>query len=144
MEESKYSYIKFRQIIINCQFCDKRILTEIETESTWIGIALSLLLLIIFNLPGMLLVVILLPLTRQTNHFCTNCRNKVGTCSFYDLISMSDRVFTWNIGNFAILITRKQLLAVFVFCLFSLIFLVFFSNMDFTRGSKCLYLHQIL
>ena len=123
-------------MIYTCQYCEKRILTEIETESTWIGIALSFLLLIIFNLPGILLVIILLPLTRQTNHFCTNCKNKVGTCSFYDLLSMSDRVFTFQIGSIGILITRKQLLALFVFVFFGLIFFVFFSNLDLTRGSK--------
>jgi hypothetical protein len=123
-------------MIYTCQFCNKRILTEVETESTWVGIALAFLILIIFNLPGILLVIILLPLTRQTNHFCTNCKNKVGTCSFYDLISLSDRIFTWQLGNFAILVTRKQLLGVFIFLLFSLIFFVFFSNLNLTRGSK--------
>jgi hypothetical protein len=61
-------------------------------------------------------------------------------CSFYDTISMSDRIISWNVGEFAILITRKQLIGAFVFILFSLIFYVFIANINFDRGSKIINL----
>jgi hypothetical protein len=78
----------------------------------------------------------LIPLTQQTIHSCPNCLNNVGTRSFYDLISLSDKVFTYKIGNFGIIITKKQILGIFLFLLFGTIFYVFFSNLNFTRGSK--------
>jgi hypothetical protein len=51
---------------------------------------------------------------------------------------MSDKIISWNIGNFAILITRKQLLGAFLFALFAIIFFVFFSSINLERGSKFL------
>ena len=85
----------------------------------------------------------LIPLTQQTVHSCPNCLNKIGTRSFYDLISLSDNVITYKFGNFGIIITKKQILAVFTFLLFGLIFYLFFSSLDITRGSKIFkfYIH---
>lgn len=88
----------------------------------------------------------LIPLTQQTVHSCPNCLNKIGTRSFYDLISLSDNVITYKFGNFGIIITKKQILAVFTFLLFGLIFYLFFSSLDIARGSKkfkFIFIHKI-
>jgi hypothetical protein len=52
------------------------------------------------------------------------------------MISLSDKVLTYKIGNFGIIITKKQILAIFTFVLFALIFYLFFSNLKIARGSK--------
>lgn len=115
-------------------------LTDIDIEQTWIGIGLSIIIFIIFKLYGLILIGVLIPLTQQTTHRCTNCKNKVGTRNFYDSISLSDKVIYWKTNSFAILITRKQLLGVFVFLFFALAFYVFFSNINLSRGSNMIYL----
>lgn len=114
-------------------------LTEIEHQSTWIGVGLSFILFIIFKIYSLPLIVMLIPLTQQTVHTCPNCLNKVGTRSFYDLISLSDNVITYKIGNFGIIITKKQILGIFIFLLFALIFYLFISSVNFTRGSKDIF-----
>ena len=102
-------------IIINCQFCSKKIYTEIEIESTWTGVLLSIVLLLVFKLLAFPLILVVIPLTQQTIHRCPACLNKVGTCNFYDILSLSDKVITFSIGTFAIIISRKVLLGIF-FC----------------------------
>ncbi len=78
----------------------------------------------------------LIPLTQQTVHSCPNCLNKVGSRSFYDLFSLSDKLLSFKYGNFAVIITKKQILAIFTFFFFCLIFYFFFSNISLERGSK--------
>jgi hypothetical protein len=140
LEESKLylklNYSHLRQLIITCQFCQRRILTDIEHETTWVGIGISVVLFLIFRVYSIILIILLIPLTQQTVHTCPNCLNKVGTRSFFDLISLTDKVITYKIGSFAIMITKKQILAVFFFFLFSICFYLFFSNLSITRGSK--------
>jgi hypothetical protein len=98
-----------------------------------------MVLFIIFRVWALPLIVLLIPLTQQTVHSCPNCLNNVGTRSFYDFISLSDKVITYKIGNFAIIITKKQLLGIFVFLFFGLVFYLFFSNLSFARGSNFIY-----
>jgi hypothetical protein len=81
----------------------------------------------------------LIPLTQQSTHTCSNCLNIVGIRTFYDIFALRDNLLSLRIGNFAILISRKQLLAVFIFVLFSLFFYIFFSNMDPRFGSNTIF-----
>ena len=120
---------------MECQYCNKRILTEIEHESTWIGIMGSVVLFIIFKIFSLPLIMLLIPLTQKTVHKCTNCLNTVGTHTFYDVVSMTDKIFSFKIGTFALVFTRKQLIGVFMFILFSIVVYLFISNADFSRGS---------
>lgn len=123
-------------MLMNCPYCSKRIVTEVEHESTWIGIMLSILLFLIFKIFSFPLIMILIPLTQKTNHKCTNCLNNVGSRTFYDMLSLTDKIFTVNIGNFALIFTRKTLFGAFLFSLFSIIIYFYIANADFSRGSK--------
>jgi DNA-directed RNA polymerase subunit RPC12/RpoP len=120
---------------MECQYCSRRILTDIEHETTWIGIMGSFVLFFIFKIFSLPLIMLLIPLTQKTVHKCTNCRNTVGQHTFYDMLALTDKLFTFKIGNFALIFTRKQLIGVFLFILFSIITYIFISSVDFTRGS---------
>jgi hypothetical protein len=121
---------------MNCPYCSKRILTEVENESTWIGYGISFVLFAILGIWAIPLMILLIPITQQINHSCPNCRNRVGGRSFYDLLSLQDSIISYQMGTLAILITRKQLIAVFIFLLFIIIFYVFFNTIKLSRGSN--------
>ena len=77
-----------------------------------------------------------IPLTQKTVHSCPNCMNTVGVHSFYDLLSLSDKVISYQLGNFAIIVNRKQLLGIFIFILFILGFYFIFHNLNFDRDEN--------
>lgn len=137
-----YYELLIRPIIHTCQHCEKRILTEVEHQTTWIGIASCFLLLIIFKIFAIPLIIMIIPLTQQTTHTCSNCLNVVGIRTFYDIFALRDNIVSFQIGNFAILISRKQLLGVFLFILFALFFWLFLSNLNFKRGSKYIFIYK--
>lgn len=115
-----------------CQFCQCKIFTNIEKQTTWVGIALSILLFIIFRIYSIFLIILLIPLTQSTIHTCPNCLNKIGVRSFYDTLSLTDRVFTFQLFSFGIIITKKQLLGTFFGLFFIIVFYVFFTSIELT------------
>lgn len=122
-------------LIIECRFCSKKVLTEIETETTWFGILLSIVLLLMFKLLSIPLIILIIPLTQLTLHRCPSCLNKVGTCNFYDLLSMSDKIITFSIGSFAVILSRKLLMGFFICLLMIIICVYFFSNIVISERS---------
>jgi len=121
---------------MECQYCSKRILTDIEHETTWIGIMGSIILFFIFKVFSLPLIMLFIPLTQKTVHKCTNCLNTVGQHTFYDILSMTDKIFSFKLGSFALVFTRKQLVGVFIFILFTIVTYLFITNTDFSRGSN--------
>lgn len=115
-------------IIVDCKFCEKRVLTETETETTWTGILLSIVLLLMFKLIAIPLIIVLIPLTQQTIHRCPSCLNKIGTCNFYDYLSLSDKLITLKLGSIAVILSRKLLLGFFICLLLTTICFYYFSN----------------
>lgn len=116
--------------ITKCKFCGKKILTEAETETTWTGILLSVVLFLLFNIFSIVLILVLIPLTQKTNHRCPSCLNIIGECNFYDLISLSDKVISFTVGSFALIISKKQLLGLFTFLFILILFFVKFYTID--------------
>ena len=116
-----------------CQFCQCKIFTNIEHQTTWIGIALLILLFIIFRIYSIFLIILLIPLTQSTIHTCPNCLNKIGVRTFYDALSLTDKVFTFQIFTFGIIITKKQLLGTFIGLFFLIIFYTCVNSIDLSR-----------
>lgn len=130
-------------MVYTCQFCKKRILTDIEHQSTWLGVGLSVILFLILRVFSFPLIIILIPLTQQIIHKCPKCCNTVGSRSFFDVLSLGDSVISYKIGNFGVILTRKQLFSIFMFLLFVIIFYVFFSNISLSKESKYLLIYRL-
>ena len=105
-----------------CQYCQSRIFTNIEQQTSWFGILLSLILFFTFKLYSLLLILLVIPLTQSTIHTCPNCLNRIGIRTFYDTLSLSDKVFTFQLFSIGVIITKKQLLGIFFFVLFGVFF----------------------
>ena len=118
-----------------CQYCHSKIYTNVDQETSWFGICLSIIILLFFTfkLYSIILIILVIPLTQNTIHSCPNCLNKIGVRTFYDVLSLSDNVLTLQIIGFGIIVTKKQLLAVFVFFLFGIFFYYFISTFDLNK-----------
>lgn len=113
-----------------CPFCKKKILTNVEQKFSYFSILISIILLIIFRFFSIILIIIVIPLTLNTIHFCPNCLNRVGLHTFYDTISLKDKIFTFQFLGLGIIITKKYLLGIFLFILSLIIFLFFLSKIN--------------
>ena len=116
-----------------CPFCKMKMFTDIDQEVSWIGIVLSILVLIFFKLYGILFLIIIIKLTQNTIHSCPNCLNKVGVYTVFDALSLQDKVFTIQFSNFGMIITKKHLFGILSFIIFGIIFYYIISSITFTK-----------
>ena len=116
-----------------CPFCKMKMFTDIDQEVSWIGVVLSVLVLIFFKLYGILFLIIIIKLTQNTIHSCPNCLNKVGVYTVFDALSLQDKVFTIQFSNFGMIITKKHLFGILSFFTFGIIFYYIISSITFTK-----------
>ena len=125
-------YGRDQQITV-CQFCKSKIFTNVEQQVSWFGIFICLLLLVTLRFFAIILIILIIPLTQSTIHTCPNCLNRIGVHTFYDTISLKDKIFTFQFLGFGVIITKKQLLGTFFFILFGIIIYSIVSNISFTK-----------
>jgi len=121
------------QQICICPFCKMKIFTEIEHEVSWIGIVLSVMLLLFFKIYGIICLVILLRFTQNTTHSCPNCLNKIGIYTIFDALSLQDKVFTLQLASFGLVITKKHIFSIILGIIFIILFIAFISSISFTK-----------
>ena len=121
------------QQICICPFCKMKIFTEIEHEVSWIGIVLSVMLLLFFKIYGIICLVILLRFTQNTTHSCPNCLNKIGIYTIFDALSLQDKVFTLQLASFGLVITKKHIFSIILGVIFIILFIAFISSLSFTK-----------
>ena len=117
-----------------CPFCKMRMFTDIDQEVSWIGIVLSILILIFFKMYGIIFLVIIIKLTQNTIHTCPNCLNKVGVYTIFDALSLQDKVFTIQFSHFGMIITKKHLFGMLSFFIFGIIFYFILSSISLTKA----------
>lgn len=53
---------------------------------------------------------ILVSVTKQSIHRCAKCLNEVKTNTYFGFSSMDDKVLTFSLGTFGVIVTRKMML----------------------------------
>ena len=117
-----------------CPYCKIKMFTDIDQEVSWIGVVLSILVLIFFKLYGIIFLIIIIKCTQNTTHSCPNCLNKVGVYTVFDALSLQDKVFTIQFSHFGMIITKKHLFGLLSFFLFGIIFYSIISTISFTKS----------
>jgi hypothetical protein len=120
---------------VKCQFCEADVTTTIEHKNTVVGFALCFIVVLVFGLYGIAISVFLFPLCRSANHRCPKCYNMIISNHFLGLPSLKDEVMTFNIGNCAIIITRKIILILLITCI-TLMLLVFVMKQKIGEFSR--------
>lgn len=132
-EEGKINEFGREQQMTICQFCHNKIYTNVEQEVSWFGIFLCIFLLILLKFYSIILIVLLIPLTQSTIHTCPNCLNRIGVHTFYDSLSLKDKIFSFQFLSFGIIITKKQLLGLFIFIFFLIVLYVIMASLSFQK-----------
>ena len=100
----------FRSTKIKCPFCDAVSLSIVEYKPSLIGYLVTILAMLIFGILSLILLPFLVSLTKSALHRCAKCLNEVKSNSYFGFSSMEDKLVSWQIGKFGIILTRKTLL----------------------------------
>lgn len=82
----------------------------IAYETNLLGYLLAVMGILFFGALSMMLIPFLVGLTKQGVHKCAKCLNDVKQSSMFGLNSLEDEVIAKKVGNFGVILTRRQLL----------------------------------
>ena len=99
-----------RSTKVKCPFCDAVSNSIVEYRPSLLGYLLTVLAILIFGILSMVLLPILVSLTKQSIHRCAKCLNEVKTNTYFGFSSMDDKVMTFSVGTFGVILTRKMML----------------------------------
>jgi len=95
---------------VKCPFCDAVSLSIVEYKPSLLGYLLTILSMLIFGILSLVLMPFLISLTKTAIHRCAKCLNEVKDNSYFGLSSLDDKLFSFNIGNFGVILTRRTIL----------------------------------
>jgi hypothetical protein len=95
---------------VKCPFCDAVSNSIVEYRPSVIGYMLTLLAMLIFGILSLILMPFLVSLTKSAIHRCAKCLNEVKDNSYFGLSSLDDKMFSFSIGNFGVILTRRTIL----------------------------------
>lgn len=85
-------------------------LSIVEYKPSLIGYLVTILAMLLFGILSLILLPFLVSLTKSALHRCAKCLNEVKSNSYFGFSSMEDKLVSWQIGKFGIILTRKTLL----------------------------------
>ena len=85
-------------------------LSIVEYKPSLIGYLVTILAMLLFGILSLILLPFLVSLTKFALHRCAKCLNEVKSNSYFGFSSMEDKLVSWQIGKFGIILTRKTLL----------------------------------
>ena len=75
-----------------------------------LGYLLTIVSMLVFGILSLILLPFLVSLTKTAIHRCAKCLNQVQESSYFGYSSLNDKLFTWQIGSFGVLLTRRTIL----------------------------------
>jgi hypothetical protein len=109
---------------MKCASCDTNVFPTIKAGYTWLSLALLVLILYFFQLWSVLILPFAMPLSKSIFFHCPQCSSIVGKNSLLGLNSLSDKVMTIKIGDFALIFSRKYLIIFSVLAYLAVLFLM--------------------
>ena len=113
---------------IKCPFCDACSYSIVEYRASFLGYLISILAILVFGFVSIMIMPFLVSLTKQAIHRCAKCLNEVKNNSYFGFSSLEDKLLTFNIGNFGIILTRRYLLYIVMSMFMGLSIYAFFVN----------------
>eukprot|EP00439_Symbiodinium_sp_Y106_P061898 s300_g9.t1 len=96
---------------VACPHCRQQITTFIEHESSWVTLAVCLVLFLVLNWAALCIVPIVYPLFKDVVHHCPRCLRVLATRSRVVLPKPTDEVMSFRIGSCAMVLARKYVVA---------------------------------
>lgn len=123
VEQFRYTYMEDpeegvlfeeQSMEIKCPYCETKALSIVEYKNNILGYLISLILLFALGWLSFCILPLVLSLTKNAVHRCSKCLNEVKNNSYLGFNSMEDKVISFNIGSFGIILSRKYLLYIFL------------------------------
>lgn len=117
-------------IHFTCPHCDYTGYTIVEQKTTYISYILMILFIFVFGIFfSILLMPLVILLTRSFFHKCPSCFKEVGSDNkILSILNLTDKVISFNIGEFGIVLTRKIVMGIF---LSLVLILTVYAKLDF-------------
>ena len=145
MEVIRYSYLEdpeegvlFEEhsVELKCPFCNTNAYSIVEYKSNILGYLVSLILLFALGWLSFWILPLVLSLTKSAVHRCSKCLNEVKNNSLLGFNSMEDKVISFNIGSFGVILSRKYLLYIVLSLTWLIVLIMLLTsgvNMNETR-----------
>mmetsp|Transcript_4101 Transcript_4101/g.5035 ORF Transcript_4101/g.5035 Transcript_4101/m.5035 type:complete len:195 (-) Transcript_4101:336-920(-) len=75
-----------------------------------LGYLLTMIAMLLFGFLSLILMPFLVSLTKTAIHRCAKCLNEVQDNSYFGFSSLDDKLFTWTVGSFGVILTRRTIL----------------------------------
>lgn len=96
---------------VSCPNCGVNIITFIEHESSWVTIAVCIVLFLVLNWAAICIVPLVYPLFKDVVHHCPRCLKVLATRSRVVMPSFRQEVMSFRIGSCAMVLARKYVIA---------------------------------
>ncbi|CAK9033761.1 unnamed protein product [Durusdinium trenchii] len=96
---------------VACPHCRVQIITFIEHESSWVTLAVCIVLFLVLNWAAICIVPLVYPLFKDVVHHCPRCLRVLATRSRVMLPKISDEVMSFRVGSCACVLARKYVFA---------------------------------
>eukprot|EP00435_Cladocopium_sp_Y103_P045819 s402_g13.t1 len=96
---------------VACPHCRVQITTFIEHESSWVTLAVCIVLFLVLNWAAICIVPLVYPLFKDVVHHCPRCLRVLSTRSRVLLPKLTDEVMSFRIGSCAMVLARKYVFA---------------------------------
>eukprot|EP00357_Protocruzia_adherens_P034364 CAMPEP_0114995796 /NCGR_PEP_ID=MMETSP0216-20121206/13938_1 /TAXON_ID=223996 /ORGANISM="Protocruzia adherens, Strain Boccale" /LENGTH=331 /DNA_ID=CAMNT_0002359897 /DNA_START=60 /DNA_END=1055 /DNA_ORIENTATION=+ len=95
-----------------CHYCNAKVMTSVEYEANVVTYIACFLIFLVFNVYSLIIIPFLIPLTKSAVHKCTNCFNRVGAKNCMGIPFWKDKVISFQVGNFAVVLSRVYVAAI--------------------------------
>jgi hypothetical protein len=113
---------------VKCPFCDSVSYSIVEYRASFLGYLIAVLSILLFGFLSIILMPFLVSLTKQAIHRCAKCLNEVKSNSYFGFSTLEDKIMSFNIGNFGIILTRRYLLYIVVTMAVGMFIYLFVAN----------------
>lgn len=105
-----FYFLFHRSTKIKCPYCDAVSNSIVEYQPSLLGYLLTMIAMLAFGILSLVLMPFLVSLTKTAIHRCAKCLNSVQDSSYFGFSSLEDKLFTYQIGNFGLILTRRTIL----------------------------------
>lgn len=95
---------------VKCPFCDAVSFSIVEYKTNVLGYMVGVMSILLFGFLSIIIMPFLVSLTKQAVHRCAKCLNEVKSNSFFGFSSLEDKLVSFQLGKFGIILTRRYLL----------------------------------
>jgi hypothetical protein len=136
--QMKSKKVDVSSIKIKCPHCDSNSYSLVEYRNSPIAFVVSIIMILFLGMLGLMMFPFVTATMRISVHRCSKCLNEIKQTSIFNLDGLEDKVISFSLGKFGIILSRKYLIyiTIFVFSCIMLYFAVSSANLGHDHDSR--------